>query len=370
MRVRIDISSLATPRRSGVANYTALLTEAFAARSDLLVRGSFFNFLNRQPEPNLNGSILREKCTLFPLRIYAKFSSYDLAWPFDIVRPSVDLTIHPNFARWPTWRSRCVMTVIHDLTYLYRPDAVETKNLSHLQRVVPRAIKKSDFVITVSQAVKSEIAKEFSIDRHKIIVTEIPPSADFFVKNDQEIHERYHIPTKNYLLFVGNLEPRKNLSTLVRAYRLLPIEVRQQYSLVIAGGTGWKFEETQALINDPIDTGHICQIGYVDQADLPALFQKSSLFVFPSLYEGFGMPIVEALASGCKVVAADIPVLRESGGDAAIYANPYDPQDFAEKINIALGIPFDKTRADTQLSQFSWDNNVQKIIDAYNEFIK
>lgn len=193
MKIRIEISALATHQRSGVANYTALLAEALTTQPDTTVRGSYFSFLNRQPEPKLDSAVAREKCTLFPLRVYAKLNSYGLAWPFDLLRPSVDITIHPNFARWPTMRSRCVMTVVHDLTYLYYPEVVETKNLAHLRRVVPRAVKHSDFIITVSQSVKSEIVKEFGVDEHKIIVTEIPPAPEFSIKSDREVHERYHI---------------------------------------------------------------------------------------------------------------------------------------------------------------------------------
>ena len=135
MKVRVEVSCLATSRPSGVANYTRLLTESLAKQSD--VTGSYFNFLNRQPEPTLTDLVAREKNPFVPLRVYAKLDSFNLAWPFDLFKRPVDLTIHPNFARWPSVRSRKIMTVIHDLTYMYYPELVEPKNLNHLRRVVP-----------------------------------------------------------------------------------------------------------------------------------------------------------------------------------------------------------------------------------------
>ena len=361
-KIRVEVSGLATPYTSGVGNYTRLLTEALV--EEVYVRGSYYNFLNRQPQPRLSPSVHREENRWFPLRVYAKLASYGVAWPFDLFKKSVDLTIHPNFSTWPTVRSCKVATAVHDLTYLYYPELVEEKNLAHLRRVVPRSIKKADYIITVSHAVKEELIKEFGLESSRCIVTQIPPASEFFRKSDNDIHTIYNIPTKKYILFVGNLEPRKNLSTLIDAYLLLPKKVRQEYSLVIGGGKGWKFEETQGKIDTAVRSGeHVYQVGFVDQGDLPALYQKASLFVMPSKYEGFGMPILEALASHTPVVAADIPVLRESGGSAAVYAEAGDPQSFADQINNSLHTAFDETTARDHLALFSWDKNARNIIE-------
>ena len=108
---------------------------------------------------------------------------------------------------------------------------------------------------------------------------------------------------------------------------------------------------------------NIIKIGFVDQHDLPALYQKASLFVMPSLYEGFGMPILEALASGCSVIASDIPILRETGGDAITYAQPKSPEDFCKKINLELQTKFNKSKAEAHLSKFSWEKNADNILE-------
>ena len=212
MRIRIEISGLANKSLSGVANYTKLLTEALDRTSNTDVRAAYFDFLNRQPNPQLSLKKPLEKNSLMPLRIYAKLQSYGFAPPFDFFLPKVDLTIFPNFATWPSVRTKYRAAVIHDLTYLYFPEVVEAKNLPHLRRVVPRSIEQADFIITVSETVKAELVKEFSLPPEKCVVTTVPPDATYFQKNTNEIHKKYGVPTKKFIYFIGNLEPRKGFA--------------------------------------------------------------------------------------------------------------------------------------------------------------
>ncbi|MGH7218323.1 MAG: glycosyltransferase family 4 protein [Candidatus Microsaccharimonas sp.] len=374
MKIRLDLSPLASQHRSGVAQYTRLLSEALASTDGTSLYGHYFDFLNRQPKPEL--SIQPKKTNvnkLVPLRFYAKSQSYNIAPPFDLFLPKVDLTIFPNFATWPAINSKHTATVIHDLTYLYFPEVVEEKNLAHLRRVVPGSIKKADFIITVSKSVKAELIKEFGLAPEKCVVTPIPSDESFFTIASKEqisaVKEKYKIsPDKKYLYFIGNLEPRKNLKTLIEAYRLLPKEAKDEYSLILAGGKGWKTEETQQALDEAIKAGEdIKHLGFIDQKDSPVLYQGASLFVMPSLYEGFGMPVLEAMASGTPVVASDIPVLREVGSTYASYANPHSPESFKDAILEALTKPTPK-RSDLQknVTRYSWEDNVNKIIKATN----
>lgn len=368
MNIRLEISNLATNSISGVGNYTRLLGEALDANLNAPLQTSYFDFLNRQPIPAINLRQSPHKNSLIPLRVYAKLQSYNIAPPFDFVLPAVDLTIFPNFATWPTTRSRLRATVIHDLTYLRYPEVVEAKNLEHLRRVVPRSVQQADFIITVSETVKQELVEEFGLDPARCVVTTIPPDATYSVPNHNEIHQKYNIPTKEFIFFIGNLEPRKDLPTLIVAYRQLPAELKRRYSLVLAGGKGWKTEASEQAIAEAKASGEqIVHVGYIDQADASAFHQQASLFVMSSLYEGFGMPILEALTSGTAVVASDITVLREAGGNAALYAAPHDANDFAQKITTILtdasihsqllaAIP-------AHLANFSWDRNVRTITD-------
>jgi alpha-1,3-rhamnosyl/mannosyltransferase len=367
MKVRIEISSLATPHQSGVSSYTRLLLDALQKDHENTVYAHYFSFMRRQPLPNISGTILSEETVSVPLRVYAKLQSFNIAPPFDLYLPKVDLTIFPNFATWPTSNSKLRATTIHDLTYLYYPEVVETKNLAHLRRVVPRSIKEADFILTVSESVKAELVKEFNIDPNQCVVTPIPPE-DMFRKKCHEkelvdVRQKYSIGEKKYLLFLGNFEPRKNLKTLIQAYQLLPEEIRNEYQLVLAGGKGWKSEETQQALDAAVAGGaDIKHIGYIDSADRPALYQAASVFVMPSIYEGFGIPVLEAMLSDCPVVAADIPVLREAGGDAALYADPTSPESFAKVITSAVtAYPYSTKDFILNVDRFSWQKNTEAI---------
>ncbi len=373
MKIRVEVSSLASTNLSGVSNYTKMLCEALDKR--VVLETTNFNFLKRQPNPAINMKKSSTQNTIIPLKIYAKLQSYNIAWPFDLFKSPVDLTILPNCATWPTVKSKLRATVIHDLTYIYYPEVVETKNLSHLRRVVPRSIKKADFIITVSKAIKSEIVKEFNINPAIIIVTPIPPESKYFAKNNNEIHKKYNLPTDKFIFFMGNLEPRKDLPTLIEAYIQLPDNIKKEYSLVLAGGNGWKTEKSLKALSDAQKANeNIIHVGFIDADDTPAFYQQASLFVMPSIYEGFGIPILEALASKCPVIASDIPVLKETGLNSIEYAKVGNASDFSSKIKEILSNG--KKRQDLiakgskRLQQISWDNNSQLIINKTNGLLK
>lgn len=370
LNIRIELSSLASKHRSGVAQYTHLLTDALSLAENTSLYGHYFDFLNRQLKPEISAPVRLESNKLIPLRVYAKAQSLGIAPPFDTFLPKVDLTIFPNFATWPTIHSEHTATVIHDLTYIYFPEVVEKNNLAHLKRVVPRSIKNADFIITVSESVKAELIKELGLSPDKCIVTPIPPSESFSREVPENelvaVKQKYKInPNKQYIYFIGTFEPRKNLKTLIEAYTLLPQEVKDSYSLILAGGKGWQNESTQLALDTAIEAGNdIKHLGFIDQIDSPALFQGATLFVMPSLYEGFGMPVLEAMAGGTPVVASDIPVLKEVGSTYATYADPNSPQSFANAIFNTLQTP-KPSRATLQenILRYSWVDNVQKITD-------
>lgn len=371
LKIRIEVSSLASKSISGVGNYTKMLAEALDGSNKTETYASYFNFLDRQPGPKLSLKRQLEKNSLIPLRIYAKLQSYGFAPPFDFLLPKVDLTIFPNFATWPSARTKYRATVIHDLTYLYFPEVVEAKNLAHLRRVVPRSIEQADFIITVSETVKAELVKEFSLPPEKCVVTTVPPDATYFQKNTNEIHKKYGIPTQKFIYFIGNLEPRKDLPTLIEAYCKLPTSTKEEYSLVLAGGDGWKTEKSRQSLAKAKATGeNVVHVGFVDSKDTAAFYQQASLFVMPSIYEGFGMPILEAMASNCPVMASDIPVLREAAGEAALFAKVGDSDSFSHAIQRLLyDVPLQKeliSKGKQQLDSFSWDKNVEAILSQVN----
>jgi glycosyltransferase involved in cell wall biosynthesis len=353
LSVRIDASVfLSESNLSGVGHYSRSLAETLPRYTSAL-----------QTTGPLNSNKLTGIGSFLD-RVYRKLASYGLAPPYDLFKPPVDITIFPNFSSWPSVHSRLNATVIHDLTYLRYPKLVERKNLSHLRKVVPKAIERSDFIITVSEAVKQELVEQFSVNPQDVLVTHIPPDERFGRQDKTHIHSLYSIPTKKYILFIGNLEPRKNLERLVDSYLLLDETTRKHTSLVIAGGSGWRNKPFEKRLAKLAHSEHILSTGYIPDEHIPALYQQAAVFVLPSLYEGFGMGVLEAIASQTPVVAADIPALREAGGRLARYFEPTDTSDLASALVVSLKDPrIKKTDAEKHLATYSWDKNAQHIIE-------
>jgi alpha-1,3-rhamnosyl/mannosyltransferase len=291
----------------------------------------------------------------------------------DVLQQKVDLTIFSNFFSLPSAHSDLRATIIHDLTYLHYPETVDEKNLAFLRRVVPVSVKSSDFIIVPSEATKNDIVSHFQVKPASLLVLPAPPDTIYFQTTySQETIDslRHRIPTESYIYFQGNFEPRKNLAQLLEAYLLLPSEVRQTFSLVLSGSKGWKNQSTQSLLAQAQKEGHnIVHLGYVSQEEATYLMHKASTFVIPSLFEGFGMQLLEAFAAKTPVIASDIPPFREIGKDAALYCNK-SPENLADLLLELLTTGSDcqsrVTKGYCYARAVSWDDNAVKLI-AYTQ---
>ena len=366
MKIRVEASSTSHAKPTGVGLYTKRLVEALVRqkKADLFV--SHFNFLGRQHKPDVEGSYHLETIS-FPERVYAKLHFYGIAPPIDLFRPKVDYTFFPNYVLWPTMRSRKTIVTVHDLSFVKFPEVVEVKNLAYLHKVVAPSVRKASVVLTVSETMKSEIVEHFHIPASKILVTHIPPSGIFYETSSLDVYSLYNIPTKKYMMFASTIEPRKNLSVLLRAYEKLPARLQKEYSLVIAGGLGWQSEDIaedikrlQKRYPNVVLTGHFSQTQAV------ALYQNASIFIMPSLYEGFGMPVLEAMITNTPVIASDIPVLREVCGDAGLFFPVHDETMLAHQIeNLAGDVKLQKSLVKLghkNLERFNWDSIAANLL--------
>lgn len=235
-----------------------------------------------------------------------------------------------------------VVVTIHDLAFKIFPDYFTKKDLLKLNKLSDMAIKNSDRIIAVSHSTKNDILKFYpEISAEKITVIHHGFDAGIFqkkysVEESDKLLKNYQLSTKNYLLYVGAIQPRKNLEVLIAAFEKVKKESaswRTDLKLVIAGAPAWKAEKTLQKIaasefkNDIIVTGNL---GFEKMA---VLYQNAKIFVFPSLYEGFGIPVLEAMASGTPVICAKNSSLVEAGGEAALYFKTEDFSDLADCIN-------------------------------------
>jgi glycosyltransferase involved in cell wall biosynthesis len=265
------------------------------------------------------------------------------------------------------------VATIHDMVPLIWPQWVTRKHRLVVTAAYHRLGQQADLVITPSEATKADIVRHLHISPERIEVIPWGCEERFQSTGDRDrfaaVQQKYHLPAR-YLLFVGTLEPRKNLTTLLHAFAMLHEERhREDLKLVVAGRMGWLYDaifatvKTLALAEDVIFTG------FVDDEDLPHLYRGAQLFVFPSLYEGFGLPILEAMASGVPVVTSHTASMPEVAGDAAMLVDPHDPKAIAE--GIAQVLAEDQLREVltqkglARARRFTWESAAQKTLELY-----
>ncbi len=374
-KLLIEASVLEQDRPSGVNYLTdGLVTELERLQNDTFTTGYFWlNFLGRKVPHNKNTVAAAARGDLqqlrtIPQRLYAKLVYYRIAPPLPLRK--ADWLIYPNFYLWPSLGRHKKAVIIHDLCYLRYPEYVEDKNRVFLSRVATNSIKKADLLLVDSEFIASEVVELTGTPREKVHVLGVPvDTADFDPSQDlgrDRLTERYNI-TKPYILTFGTLEPRKNLTMLVEAYCALTPEIRNTYSLVLAGKWGWKIDALRQLVERKQAEGYdIITTDYVDHGDRTTFYRNASFYAITTHYEGFGMPLLEALHCGIPTVAVDIPVLREVGDEACLWAEK-STEDVADKLTRLIT---DKTLAGnlsnlgpTQSAKFSWDKTAKELIE-------
>ena len=234
---------------------------------------------------------------------------------------------HATDYRIPRLRRTPVCATLFDAIPLRHPEWANPR----LRRLKNMTLRKSarwaDHVIAISQAMVPEIVEQYEIDRQRISVTPLGVGERWFepepVSRIAAVQSRYAL-TPGYLLFVGTLQPRKNVGRIVEAFGRLPAQTSAGRQLVIAGKAGWRADDLVATLRTAGGAGRVRWLDYVDANDLRALYQGAAGFVFPSLYEGFGLPVLEAFASGVPVITSTTTSLPEVAGDAALLVEPTD----------------------------------------------
>ena len=229
------------------------------------------------------------------------------------------------------------VATIYDLSYIKYPQYHTPGMLKWLEKNLQSTIRRADAIVTISDFSKNEILEQFRIPESKISIVSPSVSDEFKTSLTKDVADRirlkYDLPAQ-YVLTVGTLEPRKNLTTLLDAYARLPTKLKQSFPLVIVGAKGWGNQ--QNLLKPMVDRGEVIVLGYVDQQDISSLYKASSLFVYISLYEGYGMPVAEAMASGVAVISSENSAMSEVAGGAAKLVNPLDVEQITDSIQYYL----------------------------------
>jgi len=364
MRIGIDASRATAQRRTGTENYSLHLIRELVRLSPEHQSRLYFN---QAPEPGLFDSGGQERVIPFPrLWTHVRLSWEMLLHPPDVLFvPSHVLPIvHPR---------RSVVTV-HDLGFLYYPEAHTRAQNAYLRWTTRFNGRSAARVVADSEATRRDLIRHYRVDAGKITV--IYPGRDESVAQvtDRDVLSELRVRlglAERYLLYVGTLHPRKNLVRLVEAFAGALAGLDTGTQLILAGQKGWLYDEALARVEQLGLTGRVLFPGYVAAGDLPALMSGATAFLFPSLYEGFGFPVIEAMACGVPVVCSNASSLPEVAGDAALLVDPLDTAALSQAIRrIATDEPLRQElvgRGWQQVTRFSWRRCAEQVLDVLQE---
>lgn len=356
MRIAIDIRAVFGPR-TGKGEYTLQVLKGLFA---LDPKNQYYLYCQRRV------AIRRPNVRIIALRV-PSFLWHLFVWLDLKLRLRPDVYFAPTSYLIPALGLKNCVLVVHDLIALLFPERHNQKAVWLEKIFLKQALQKARKIITVSKATKCDLVRMFALDPKKILVI-YEAVAKRFRKLDprdpylRSIKAKFNLPPR-FVFFVGTLEPRKNLKRLIKAFSKL---ADQDISLVIAGGKGWHYQEIFTLVQKLGLEQRVRFLGYVLPPDLPYLYNCASLFVFPSLYEGFGLPPLEAMACGTPVLASNAASLPEVVDQAAYQVSPQ------KEVEIARGITLLLERADLrrkliqrgyqQARKFSWKKTARAVL--------
>ncbi len=391
MTIGIDLRAIGQGKYSGVEEYTLNLLGALFSidrgnkyilfSSGQKTSGRYFEFSAKAKEKNRNVAL--RHCA-FPNRIL-NVSFKFFSWPkIENLIGEPDIVFEPNINLLPSSKAKKIVT-FHDLSFERYGDFFSAKQIFWHNFVNPKKLaEEADFIVAVSESTKYDLMEIYGIPANKIRVVysgilkknqkPIPSTRD---KNQNDnlkiknIKDKYNLPD-NYILYLGTIEPRKNIIGLIKAFELFkkdypPLSAR--YSLVIAGSKGWLYEDIFRMAKNSIYKDDIIFTDFVSDGDKNYLYKLSSLFVYPSFYEGFGFPPLEAMQNGAPVITSDCSSLPEVVGGAALMVNPRDISQMARVMGEVLE---NKKLAETmiekgyrQAEKFSWEKCARETLKVF-----
>jgi glycosyltransferase involved in cell wall biosynthesis len=291
------------------------------------------------------------------------------------MKDRIDILHAPGYVI-PLLSSVPAVVTIPDVIALLFPKMCKISNHLHYRALLPAVAKKAKCIITMSHNSKKDIVNTLNVSEDKIDVIYNGVHPSFIQIHDVSrldfIREKYDLPEK-IILFVGNLEPKKNIVRLIDAYSLLKREQEIEHALVIIGKKGWLYDEIFKKVNALNMDKYIIFLGYVPREDLPLLYNMAEVFVFPSLYEGFGIPPLEAMACGTPVVTSNISSLPEVVGDAAIKVDPQNIRDIAEGVyKVVVNKDLTQRLIAKGLKRarlFSWEKTAKRTLEVYTKAV-
>ena len=362
----------ATPRPDGIGVYTQALEHA------LIGRGTIVRRVGAPTRAGVRFVRPKDAALSFPLPLKymaAACAALRIAVPLPAaIEREIDVYhatdyIVPRLARKP------VVATLYDAIPLVRPEWANQRWRSLKNRLLRQWAQSADRVIAISHAAGQDLVEHYGIAPARMRVVPLGVSERWFDKpSDARIREaldRFRLQP-GFILHVGTLQPRKNVDALVTAYELLPRAIRDERQLVLVGKYGWGVPKLRARLAGLRQAGRVAWLDYVDRDDLHALYHAAGMFVFPSLSEGFGLPILEAFASGLPVIASGLPALREVAGPDVVWLEPSTAEAIADGITAMHRSGMDPARIAAnreRAARFDWDACATRTLEVYRELV-
>lgn len=375
MRIGLDGFPLLMPL-TGVGHYTFELARALA----LLAPSDQFELVAPSPFPDSIIENIRLNCPDNLRAVNAEPSSirrrrwWAVGLPLYLRKASLDLFHGTNY-EVPLWSKRRSVLTIHDLSNLLHADTHKADLARRARQRLPVMARSASMIITATECVRREISEHLRVKADRVRVTPFAPRSGFQAMpaaQANQTKQRLGIEDE-FILFVGTVEPRKNLLTLVRAFEQVPRQTSRRPQLVVVGAEGWLMDELFAFIKESSISDRLRLTGYLDDDDLRALYSSCTVFVYPSIYEGFGLPPLEAMACGAPVIASNIATFQETLGSAAQLIEPNDVEALARSI-VEILDDEDRRRALSrrgleQAAKFSWERTAQLTLEVYRRVL-
>lgn len=365
--VGFDATPLEVPNRSGVSHYVAQLLSALMARTD----GREYALLaSRSLNGHLPSGLPPRRGVKFPVRsLWMQF-----VLPATLARLRPDLCHYTNYIA-PLVGSCPSVVTMYDMGLFKYPETQPRKALLTVRSILPRVAKRADRIITSSYSSRDDIVSTLHVDPERIHVVYAAPGAEFRVMEDrarlEHVRAKYGLQNP-FVLAVGTIEPRKNLGRLIEAFARAKRAGRPEH-LILVGQLGWKYETLLNQIETTRLGDAVRLAGYIPDEDLPAVYNLARGVAFPSIYEGFGLPVVEGMACGVPVLTSNRASTAEIGADSALLVDPTDTEALADGLLRLLGDePLrEELRAKgiVRAAEFSWTRAAEETVRVYDAVI-
>lgn len=376
MRIALNASILRAPR-TGIGHYVAELAAALQAESDIeleLFDGWRWHTdipAAAQPGYSRFSSVIKK---LVP-NAYALRRSL-LQVRFERGCRHLRPTLYHEPSLWPLEFDGPMIMTLHDLTHVHYPHTQPADRLREIERQVTSGLERAARVMTDSQFIADEVARHYGLLPDKLVVAPLGHASRFHPRSSDQLAatlNAFGLRERGYLICVGTLEPRKNLQMALNGYLALPDVLRRHYPLLIAGMPGWGGKQLEGSLRNALISGQVRLLGYQPDQVLAELLAGARLLLFPSLYEGFGLPVLEAMASGTPTVLSKRASLPEVAGDAGLYIEPDDAQGCARALQHLIEDETDwQTRREAGLRRakdFTWTRCAHITAATYRELL-